>query len=457
MVIGKKRKFREERKSKGTHTPISTGNSQSKNHAKSGANSNHTNLIQPSNPNLIFSQQKDKKLSKLEQKKLLRSQNTELPTLTPTERKVFLAHFQEFLTPRQICRKLQIKINTFKTHKNNIKKKGLWDRWQLHSHKSNLNGYPSPLLRLGNNTKKAMCHGHELVIKIIDKSEKFLRKISKEKTLLINIDNNRVIVNDNIVQIYGKKDFSSESHAECEKKSIDYFTNLIKKLESRQGLILLKEGYDNIRYSHRGHYLDADNYIAQDFTKKNQVLICYGKDGKQYLKIDHSDGEDHFECVHPQSSKDDMTKFDTTFDNIKAYCPGGMRTYFDDLKHNFSDNNPFVPSQIVNDLTYLSKHMAEITSHLDKFLTQNEKLSKYVSKLAKNTNKFNSEMNTTIYELGASNKNLITSVESITQILQLQLKSHPITSPSVDLSDQSTSNTSSSIPNPLDRDINPYM
>jgi biotin operon repressor/transposase len=177
---------------------------------------------------------------------------------------------------------------------------------------------------------KIRLHNQHFVIKIIRGSDTYRRAIKTK----FKLDDNTIQVNKQNLEVYSNKDFFGDTPSEAYKLSMDYFFNLFHRIEDRLRVLLVKDGYLNIKEV-RSHYSEINNELAIDNHKRGEKLTITGEDKKQWLKTDNSFNMNELETVHPELSKEDMEK---------------IKPFFNDLR-----KNPMTLSQISNIL----KNMAE--------------------------------------------------------------------------------------------------
>jgi hypothetical protein len=163
-------------------------------------------------------------------------------------------------------------------------------------------------------------HGQRFYIEILDTTEAFLKKINKIGKAIEYIDGNYVTYNEKYVQILGKKDFWAETPLEAEEESLEYWTRFILRLEQKLKVILLKNGYENIRYSKSGEFAETNNELARDYNNRKDKLMVRGtKDNKVWLVIDNSFNLNEIETTHSKFSMDDAIKVADHFNDIRDF------------------------------------------------------------------------------------------------------------------------------------------
>ena len=232
--------------------------------------------------------------------------------LTKAEKEVLHLLHIECLTPKQIAKKRKISNSAVYKFIRKLKEKGFFNE-NLKRFTNNGVGMSAP-----ENEHPFRLHGQRFYIEILDKTENYLKKINKIGKGIEYVDGNYVTYNEKFVQIMGKKDFWAETPIEAEEKSLEYWTRFILKLEQRLRIVLLKDGYDNIRYSKSGEFAETNNELAKDFNNRNDKLMIRGtEDNKVWLVIDNSFNLNEMETTHSKFSMDDSIKITDHFNDIR--------------------------------------------------------------------------------------------------------------------------------------------
>lgn len=234
--------------------------------------------------------------------------------LTQTEKEILHLLHIECLTPSQIAERRKISKPAVSKFIKKIKDKGFLN---------------TPIKRLTtegvgmsslSQEHQFRLHGQRFYIEIIDTTEAFLKKINKIGKGIEYIDGNYVTYNKKYVQILGKKDFWSETPLEAENESLEYWTRFILKLEQKLKVILLKDGYENIRYSKSGEFAETNNELAKDYNnRKDKLMVRGSEDNKVWLIVDNSFNLHEMETTHSKFSMDDAVKVADHFNDIRDF------------------------------------------------------------------------------------------------------------------------------------------
>lgn len=160
---------------------------------------------------------------------------------------------------------------------------------------------------------KIRLHAQHFILKIIRGSDTYRRAIGNR----IKIDGNTIECNKENLEVYSNTDFFGDTPSEAKKKSLDYFFNIFKKIEDRLKILIVKDGYLNIKEAN-AHYSEINNELARDNTQRGVKLGIKGEDGKTWLKTDNSFNLNELETVHPNLAKEDMEKIKPFFDDLRA-------------------------------------------------------------------------------------------------------------------------------------------
>lgn len=166
-------------------------------------------------------------------------------------------------------------------------------------------------------------HGQHFRLGLIRKSEKFERL--RLQANLRWIDGNTVELNNDCIEVYASSDvdagsdvgFFGEDVTRATALSMQYWTRFFYRLESELGVIIMKPRAGNISLVHQGHYAEVGSALAKDYEEKQVKLRVYaGDDGKLRFLIDNSFNLHELESVRGSSSKPDMERVKTVFNEI---------------------------------------------------------------------------------------------------------------------------------------------
>lgn len=263
--------------------------------------------------------------------------------LTPTEKEILHLLHIECLTPSEIAKRRNVSKPAISKTLRRIKDKGFMN---VGLKRLTHGGVTSEPLTKDHPFR---LHGQRFYIEILDKTEGFLKKIRQVGKGVEYIEGNYVTYNENFIQVLGKKDFWAENPTEAEAQSLEYWTKFILKLEQKFKVVLLKDGYENIRYTKSGEFAETNNELARDFNNRKDKLQVRGtEDNKVWLIVDNSFNLNEMETTHSKFSMDDAIKVSDHFNDIR----------------DFPVMKPSEISQIVGELSRnveeLSKHQAQM-------------------------------------------------------------------------------------------------
>lgn len=161
-------------------------------------------------------------------------------------------------------------------------------------------------------------HAEQFVLRIIWKDH-----AKYEAGTRVKIDGNSVKLNKESVEVYSNTSFLGETPAVCDAKALIYWEAFFNKLQGRFKIILLKNGYLNIKRV-RAEYAETNNELAKKCVEEAQKIRVYGDDGKQWLVFDNSYNLKEAETVHPQLSRFDMEDVVQPFFNDLRRSPATL-------------------------------------------------------------------------------------------------------------------------------------
>lgn len=236
--------------------------------------------------------------------------------LTKKQEKINYLLNRDFLTQKQISSRLKIskqavnkciKIIQQKGHISFIKNKRL----------TNVGVTPKPSQPFNNShfKKKVRLHNQHLVIKILFKDNNY--NIFRSKVTNFKIEGNTIKLNRENVEIYSNTSFFDENTNDVKKQSMEYWINLIVRLQNDLKIVLYKDKVNNIKVV-REHYSEVNNELAEDYNdRKEKLSLKDPKDGKEWLKIDNSFNLNELETTHPNKAQNDMNIVKGFFDDLR--------------------------------------------------------------------------------------------------------------------------------------------
>lgn len=193
---------------------------------------------------------------------------------------------------------------------------------------------------------KIRLHSIMLNVKIIKKSKRYL--LQKGLPDRLDFDNNTILLYDNSIMIYDLKSYWSDSAKESIGQALRVHKTLLRKLQSKLGVLLLQDGIQNIKWA-KSHVSDTDNALAKDQIYKNQRLYVRDKEGVLKLLIDNSENLYELEAVDTKTNVSDMD------DKITPFFQGLL-----------SMKSEFNPQQILNFIGALSQSQVNMLQTLTK-------------------------------------------------------------------------------------------
>lgn len=154
-------------------------------------------------------------------------------------------------------------------------------------------------------------HGEQFSIRPINPGEKYSGFVDSR----FIFDGNTVHVYEDSVQVYSNKRFWSDSPRKCSFKAVKYWNRFLNKLEQHLGVVILKEGYNNVERV-QAHYEETENGISkQSRIDGDRVRLYAPEDGKLWLEFDNSLGMSGMDTTHKRTAERDMAEVMSPFLN----------------------------------------------------------------------------------------------------------------------------------------------
>lgn len=281
--------------------------------------------------------------------------------LTFTQKETLDLSIDDFLTPKQIALRRGVSVRAVYKTFNILQKKGY-----------NLTGKKRFTKKgVGLEPHAIRYHGIRLHIQILWKDQKYKKFINK----IQEIDGNTIQTYRNALEIHILHSFEGKDENEATAKGIDYITKLLRIVESKLKIILIKNRSQNIKIL-RHHYSEVNNELAKDCEVRGDRIKIYAQeDGKLWFTIDNSFNFHEMETQHPETAKEDMIL---------------MRKHFNDIRFNNPPTNSEIMvyfAQFLKISTDIAKHQKDTTGVLLQLLTILKDFFPQTSKEPEETNK----------------------------------------------------------------------
>lgn len=251
---------------------------------------------------------------------------------------------KEYLTPKKIAIKRGTHISAVYKIINKLKKKGVLNGTSNRGYKKNI---PTHIIKkpksLKSFKKYIRLHAQEWNIKILYKTNFYEELRQKGNTL--EIDNNKVRLYKNSIEIYSKKDFCAEDEQRATTLSFQYWDKFFTRLENHFKIIIIKNRKHNIKLV-SNHYAEVNNELAKEYNLEKKKLNIYTTDdGRLWFTIDYSFNENEAETLHKDTAKQDMGKVKRVFNdyrNNNSYLPSEVKGMLDQIimnVHKFTEEN----------------------------------------------------------------------------------------------------------------------
>lgn len=274
--------------------------------------------------------------------------------LTKAEKEILHLLTNEFLTPKKIALRRKTSLTLVYRYIRKLKKKGILNKALKKVQKIQCAFEPSP--------NQIRLHGNEIHIQILWKDNRYDRLF--KKTNIIIIDGNTIRLYNNSIEIYIKESFYADDEHKANAKFIPYLMRFLQRVENDTQTILIKPRSQNIRIV-KQHYSHINNGLAKEYEKSGDWIKIYAKeDGKLWFLIDNSFNLHEAETVHTNTSKKDMTK---------------VRTFFNDLR----DNELPLPSELTKMIYDVTQNQVMFDRNIKKHFEVLNKIGKAINKLNK--------------------------------------------------------------------------
>lgn len=220
----------------------------------------------------------------------------------------------DFLTPQEIAQRRKTSIRAVYKVIKKLREKGLFDGGlnQVNLYQST-EPFSEPLDR------QIRLHGQEWNIKIISKSEKYIKAKAQANT--IYLDGNTLRLYNDSIEVYSGQSFFEKDEQRATAVSLSYWERFFARLEHEFGVIIIKPGVPNINLVNQ-HYGETNSEMAKDALKRGQKFrIQTEDDGKLWFTIDNSWNLKEMETLHPETAKPDMTKVQKQVNDWRKYDP----------------------------------------------------------------------------------------------------------------------------------------
>ena len=151
-------------------------------------------------------------------------------------------------------------------------------------------------------------HAQEFNVRILEQGD-FYKKVLMSGNLM-PVDKQGVRLYRDSLEVYAYKgfDFTGQDEDEASSKSIRYWSRFFHKLENRLRIVVVKDGYCNIRQV-KGEFADVNNEIAGEYNvRKAKLRIFASEDGKLAFEVDESWNVGELESKHGSTAKQDIYK-----------------------------------------------------------------------------------------------------------------------------------------------------
>lgn len=237
--------------------------------------------------------------------------------LTQTQADIWHMLSKEFLTPKEIANRRKTSLKAIYKIINILKKKGFISGNSYKGFKTQCTLPNAPLL---SPKRYIRLHGQEFNIRFLYPAQSY-HKLRK-RCNIYHLYGNTIRLYKHSIEVYASQhtQFVANTEQIAHSKSMDYWLKLFKKLEERLKIVFLKPDSSNIREV-KSHYADVNNEIAKDYSQKRHNLKIKAEDDKLWLIIDKSLNMEELETIHPETSRQDMTKVQKHLNDMRLHNP----------------------------------------------------------------------------------------------------------------------------------------
>lgn len=170
-------------------------------------------------------------------------------------------------------------------------------------------------------------HGSQFRLTPLNSSDRYKSILKKSNRL--EVDGNMILLYRHCLVLCAREglDFRGPSEMECIGKATRYWNQIIRKIEFRLNILLIKEFNTKIR-EYKAHFARVGDESAEDILNQGEKLYIFDKeDGKLRDLVDASNGEIHMEFVHPNKAMMDIEHWRTFINELhEFYDQGGTLT-----------------------------------------------------------------------------------------------------------------------------------
>lgn len=289
------------------------------------------------------------------------NQEDVVPEISKNQQEVLHMLTRDYMTVSQIAQRRQTTTQAVYKIMAKLKQKGLLRRGlQKGVAKSQSTSGLQPPKDVRKFKKYIRLHGQEWNIKLIGKSEHYDNLRSRGN--LISLDGNTVRLYSESVEVYcaEDRDFCGHDEQRATALSFQYWNRFFVRLENHLKCVFIKNRSHMIKLVN-AHYAEVDNELAKEYRKDKIKLHIYGlEDGKLWFTIDNSWQLHEAETLHPQDSKEDMTKVRAHFNDIRdqPHVPlseisqymADTQKQINEISHGLKSVVTFLQSSIPNDI-----------------------------------------------------------------------------------------------------------
>lgn len=246
--------------------------------------------------------------------------------LTKTEAQILGMYSGERLTVVQIAARLRKEKNCIEVHLSHIRKKGYLNPAGFENLKpggEGLKPLKESLKKWGDSAGRLRLDAQQWKIKLLWSSDKYRAGLA-ESNILPDFGGVYVVLYPDMIEAYSRTAFYGDTVDEVSAQAWDFWQKWAYKLESRLGVIIVKDGYRNWRLVKSGEYAREGSDVAIRSMELGEVERVRGADGKAWWVIDWSKGDGRGpedEAVHPITSKADRGVVDHYLNDFRDHRP----------------------------------------------------------------------------------------------------------------------------------------
>lgn len=230
--------------------------------------------------------------------------------LSEPQKEVLYYLTEEFLSVQKIAKIRKCRDNAVYKIITSLKKKGIISHTENNSFQKEGKYCDTTT---SDNKKTYRLHGQSFTIEILYSSQNYenlLKTLNKDE-----LDNNKLMLYEDKIVIYLKKDFEGDKVDDCVSSSLDYISKFIIMLENNYKILLKKYKICKIK-QFRGEIAKVGDILAKEINLNEEKLKIFDEKGQLRIIVDKSFNFDELEAVNLKNHIQDMQKIEKYYKDI---------------------------------------------------------------------------------------------------------------------------------------------